>query len=232
MSVRGGSKSIVGKGLVFCVDAKSKQSYPGSGTSLTDVIGNATGTISGATFTNNTFSYDGTDDTINMGNILHFADTDSWTVCGWVYLDDTGNWQNFIGDRLNSGNYNGWNIYATSTSARVQVYIKNAGGDEIRSYGSTGLSATTWIHLTVSYDGSTNASGVKFYQNGVADTANTISDNLSNWSGNTGNLYIGSRGGGSDWFDGDHGPIVAYNRVLSAAEILQNFNAHRGRFGV
>ena len=232
MAFNHGSNELVNTGLVFCIDGEDPTSYVSGSTQLNDIGGGATGTLDGVNFVSDRFSYDGTNDTINMGNTLHFSDIDPWTVCFWVYLDNTDNWQNFIGDRLSSGNYNGWNIYVSDNSDRCQVYIKNAGGDEIRAHAGAGMPATTWIHKCVTYDGSTDASGVGFYHNGAADTSTAVADNLSNWSGNTGNLYIGTRGGDADYFGGDHGPIVAYNRVLSASEILQNFNAHRHRFGL
>ena len=62
-----GAPSIVQDGLVFYVDAANGDSYPGSGTTVTDLIGINNGTISGATFTNvnaGVWDFDGTDDKI------------------------------------------------------------------------------------------------------------------------------------------------------------------------
>ena len=39
-------------------------------------------------------------------------------------------------------------------------------------------------------------------------------------------------GGGYPYFNGNISQIQIYNRALSATEILQNFNALRGRYGV
>ena len=69
-------------------------------------------------------------------------------------------------------------------------------------------------------------------EDGVVETTSAVDDTLSSWTAVTGNFYIGSRGGSGDWFKGDQGPLLVYNRELTASEVLQNFNAHRGRFGV
>ena len=61
---------IIDDGLIFCVDAKNTKSYPGSGTTLTDIADKKTNTISGATFGDGVFSFDGSNDRIDCGNIL------------------------------------------------------------------------------------------------------------------------------------------------------------------
>ena len=34
------------------------------------------------------------------------------------------------------------------------------------------------------------------------------------------------------YFTGNVGPVMLYNRVISSTEVAQNFNAHRGRYGL
>ena len=70
------------------------------------------------------------------------------------------------------------------------------------------------------------------YQNAVVETVSSLTNTLSGWDAVTTNWYIGSRAAGSDWFKGDQGPLLIYNRQLTASEVLQNYNAQRGRFGV
>lgn len=231
------SPQLVHDGLVFCVDYENIKSYPGSGTSLTDIGGGATGTISGATFSNNRLSFDGTNDTVNMGSILHFTGTEPWTVQAWCYFDDATQWQTLCGDRKSSGNYNGWGIYAMggsswSSTQITALNIKKSGGVEIKCRGSATVPTTTWVNKTISYSGNENVSGVNMYQNTVQETVTSITNSLSGWDAITTNWYIGSREAGGDWFKGDQGPLLVYDRVLTQTEILQNYNATRRRFGV
>jgi hypothetical protein len=46
------------------------------------------------------------------------------------------------------------------------------------------------------------------------------------------NIYIGHSNLNNNYWQGDIGPVKIYNRSLSREEMLQNFNAHRGRYGV
>ena len=45
MAFSNGAKPIVSNGLVFCVDALDKHSYPGSGTTWSDLINSNNGTL-------------------------------------------------------------------------------------------------------------------------------------------------------------------------------------------
>ena len=68
------SPRIVTDGLVLCVDAASKRSYPGTGTTWTDLKGGNNGTLTnGPTFSSangGSVVFDGTNDYTNFGNIL------------------------------------------------------------------------------------------------------------------------------------------------------------------
>jgi len=74
---------------------------------------------------------------------------------------------------------------------------------------------------------------VSFYVNGVLDTTQTL-NTIGNSNSNNilvGGAYSDSYSGGR-MFKGNIASVSHYNRLLSASEILQNFNAQRKRFGV
>lgn len=71
MSANYGNKSIVTDGLVFAIDAANKQSYIGSGTTATDIVGNKSGTLSSTPMfedTNSGIFVNDATDMINFGN--------------------------------------------------------------------------------------------------------------------------------------------------------------------
>jgi len=89
---------------------------------------------------------------------------------------------------------------------------------------ASGVVADTWFNICGTYDG-TNA---RLYVNGsllagpTAKSWNTI-DSYAN---------VGAQTGGGDWWDGSVAQVLVYNMVLSDGEVLQNFNALKGRFGL
>ena len=92
-----------------------------------------------------------------------------------------------------------------------------------------------WLNITITYNGGSKSAGTSFtaYLNGVALPNGTVnlgtaggeiynSNQISGDSPNTGNGFI----------PGYVGAMSIYNRALSAIEVMQTVNAHRGRYGV
>ena len=103
------------------------------------------------------------------------------------------------------------------------------GGTAVYVPGSGGPSYVynTWQQITVTYI--QNGAWLE-YVNGALAFSTTAPNNPI--GSNTNNLVIGgtnSRGG--NW-RGSMDMIQMWNRALSAGEVLQNFNATRGRYGI
>lgn len=111
------------------------------------------------------------------------------------------------------GNY--MNFYKDSTTMRWEV-----GGSQAL-YSSTQLSAGRWYHFTGVYSGTT----AYFYINGNLD----ISGNLTSSTSTTGPIVIGQYAG---YTNGNIALVRVYTKPLTAAEVAQNFNTTRGRFGI
>lgn len=63
------SPKIITDGLVLCLDAGNTKSYPGSGTTWTDLSGQGNnGTITGAVYSNGYFDFDAANDDDNGTN--------------------------------------------------------------------------------------------------------------------------------------------------------------------
>ena len=92
---------------------------------------------------------------------------------------------------------------------------------------SSGLNTTnqTWVMITLTI----SPTQVKWYFNGILQH----SRNYGHSSTSISNLYIGSDAGfGGRYYNGRIAMVQMYNRALTSTEILQNFNATRGRYGV
>tara|TARA_A100001015_G_C14406250_1_gene487438 strand:- start:3 stop:230 length:228 start_codon:yes stop_codon:yes gene_type:complete len=69
------SPKIVIDNLVLCLDAANSKSYSDGDTTWTDTIGSLSGAITGATWSNNEFTFDGDNDVISIPNntAFHFG---------------------------------------------------------------------------------------------------------------------------------------------------------------
>jgi hypothetical protein len=114
--------------------------------------------------------------------------------------------------------------------------IGNTGTDMFISLGRdlygrispTGLiSANTWFYACASYNGST----INLYFNGTSVGGNFFGSPITiNY--NFAPFFLGGWNYPGDWFGGNIAIAQMYNRALSATEILQNYNAQKGRFGL
>jgi predicted GH43/DUF377 family glycosyl hydrolase len=190
----------------------------GSGTTVSDMIGNNNGTINGATWSTgkygNALSFDGVDDYVSIpeSGIPSGASGEELTVEFWLNANDLSNTKGVIGID------NEWLI---SLENNGQIWIRTWGNN---NGGTTStISTGTWYHIAVIW---IVGSEFKVYVNGELWTSNTTS--TTDTSSDTGNsLMIGQiLSGGSLWgnrFNGYLDEIVIYDRALSSSEILTHY---------
>ena len=208
---------------VLYLDAGNAKSYPATGTTWTDLSGNGnTGTlINGPTYSSangGSIVFDGVNDMAECqpSSLFNFG-TDNFSAFVWVRFSQMVDYPTLF-DIDNAASGNGILFYGnTAADPRFRTWIGNA----VRN--STALFAVnTWYHCGVS-----RSSGVvSQYINGVLDGTFTGSGNVP--SGQF--LRIGTAHYAR--FNGRHAGATIYNRALSASEVLQNFSALRGRYGL
>lgn len=168
-------------------------------------------------------TFDGTDDYVDLGVGAGTLDqlSNIVTVQAMIY---TG----FPNNRMTiySTGYTGVGLmFGTSAVAGgLEVYYPSVF---VAYTNGSLLSANTWYHVAYTRSG-TGAGTHAFYINGVSQAL--ALDGASNFGTISTNKYIGLRTG--VMWNGRISCVSVYNRALSAAEVLSNFNALRGRFGI
>ena len=241
------SPRIVTDGLVFCVDAGDKMSYPGAGTTWTDLSKNRNnGTlVNGPTFDSangGSIVFDGTNDRVDCGNStsLNFGNSSSdfpFSIVSWAKFDSFSSTNPIFARGEGDGTTNGieYTLTIGSDSKAKLILYDNSGGNQIRATTNTTLVTDIWYHICSTYDGSANNTGMKIYINGVPQgiTLSTQGTYVAMHNAGQSN-YIGSfLRTDPVWYsymNGNVSLIQIYNRELSAIEVQQNYNATRGRF--
>ena len=225
--VRTDPTGIVTDGLVLWLDAGTKPSYPGSGSTWTDLSGNRkNGTlVNGPTFSGS----NGGVITFNGSN--QYGEALGIPISGQVPLTITA-WVNVLTNQTGDRTIFGYGLQQVTLQV-AGLYYRNSVAN-VRFFGwgpdppdySTGFAKTfnSWEYYTVVY----NATNVLVYRNAIADP-NGAQARAINWT--SGRLFFG--GTNLDVCSNQNlGMISIYNRALSAAEVLQNFNAQKARFGL
>ena len=222
---------IVEDGLVLSLDAGNSKSYPGSGTTWTDLSGNSNnGTLVNGVGYNGSnlgsLSFDGIDD---YGSVTTgIPDTGDFTI-GFIYqLTGTGGRGGlferkpslpFNGFSFGQGGSNDWSFTVSGTSDYnnlIQVFF---------TYPTT----NTWYYDVGIYS---NGNTVTNYRNGsfINSTTGVSQGNLSTQGTRT-NFLIANRDNFTP-LPCIVSQVSIYNKALTSSEVQKNFNALRGRFGL
>jgi len=233
------NKRMVTDGLIACWDVGNDLSYPGSGTSLDDVVGPHDGTlINGLTYSSGNGGYltfDGVSDHVQCGSnsALDFSENDAFTVQLWFRSDRNNEFQILLSRREAAPPYEGWELTMGPSADRQELYAVfnsnvNFSRKEARSTTFNYL-ANTWRNVAFSYDGSASSSGWSFYGEGTDVGFTSLTNSSFGTSvSTTENTDIGGRSSGS--LHGEVACVTIYDRELTAAEITQNYNALKNRF--
>ena len=237
--------SIITSGLVLSLDAADRNSYAGSGTTWRDLSVNGTnGTIVAAPTFNNLyggfFTFNGTTQYINNGNILNPTATTPFSVSVWFRTLSTGTAvQNLVSKELITGTFAGWQLGLNTSSGsapdvgKVGICLVSNTTEVMRKITTATYNDGLWYNATFTYDGSRNRTGMLLYINGALPTvidqdSTAITATIQNGS----NYNIASRNNLNQLYEGDIANVIHYNRVISANEIFQNYIAQKSRFGL
>ena len=220
---------LVTSGLVLSLDAGNTVSYPGSGTTWTDLSGNSNnGTLTnGPTFTNTSggvIVFDGIDDFVNLGTGYTSMQTQTPTLGLWYKQTSITSYHGVCG-WCTWGTGGGFLIDSSGNNNTPTLNIGN-GSWASQMASTSSLGANTWAYVVGTYDGSV----LRLYVNGELKNSQNLVTSIGYSSKG---FAIGRYYGNSpNSFTGQVGLVHMYNRALSASEILQNFNAFRGRYGI
>jgi len=228
--------------LVLHLDAANRKSYPGSGTAWTDLCGSSNvGTLTnGPTFdsTNNgSIVFDGTNDYVDLGSTYYITTTTPFTVNLWL----KPNFRSPNGTQTDFHRFVTLKAVGTATFGIAYVSQLNAGyeGLYVTNYSGWVRAKTSyyptnnvWAFLTLTYNGggSTNINNFNIYWNTSQIAFNTTGVTSPPLTADNNTLAI--RPDNTQVYRGNMSSFQIYNRALSVAEISQNFEAMRGRYGI
>jgi hypothetical protein len=224
---------IVRNGLILDLDAAKFDSYPKTGTRWYDIVWSTSGgtLINGPAFNSNNggyISFDGTNDYADLGNVL-FNSATTVTLDIWVNIPSMVV-NKYIMSKGSAAD--GISTFFLTTgpgpSGGGSSYVRFAMGNQSGTTSSvieySSLVWGQWYNFTFTYNGTT----ITGYRNASTPQTSSLSGNLytttspinlaSDKYGNVGAANIAS--------------FKIYNRVLSSTEVLQNYNAVKGRFGL
>tara|TARA_R100001509_G_scaffold164991_1_gene144586 strand:- start:1000 stop:1713 length:714 start_codon:yes stop_codon:yes gene_type:complete len=230
--------NVIEDGLILALDAGNAKSYPGSGTTWTDLIGINNASLDGSVYSSfggGSIEFDGTDDFVDLngktyigsGEIETGESNGNYTLEAWINVRSsqgtTTNADSIIGNTSSHGV--GMQVGVSGGNPRI-----NYGARSTSNFYSSQFSYNTWTHVCLSRIAGTS---VRSYLNGQFDT----STGTNNLEVTTGESYSEMRIGNSSsrvtgYYDGYISIVRIYKIGLTDEQVQQNYNALRGRFGL
>ena len=222
----------VSSGLVAYYDPSQAASYPGSGTTLTNLSGSApNGTMSNITYTNPYFSYNGTSSQISIAdNAALEPGSNDWTMEAWVYLSNNSGGKVILGKFNNGGGSDDVSYSMRISNANAFAQMGDGLGNYINSTSYT-MTLNTWTHIIYVWQ-NIETNTLETYINGTS--VGSVNHSLSTLLNSTNPLYIGSYNGGeyAQYLNGRTGVIRLYNKALNSSEVAQNYNSTKSLYGI
>jgi hypothetical protein len=225
--------NIVTQGLVLDLDAGIKGSYPGVGTTWTDISNNSNnGTLTnGPTFTSADYGairFDGVDDYVDVTNTAD--NLPNFTVGCWfkTTVTTSGLPAMLVNKLVNYSNGAGWGLFQVNGDVR---FIFQTNGSLWGVYYTTGqlINDGTWHSATaVLSNGLLN----RIYINGTPVGTTLVQGTPWTTYSNSGNIRIGTAQNNQYFFSGSIGNTQIYNQFLTQFQVWQNFNSYKVRYGI
>jgi hypothetical protein len=218
MGVKAGPR-VVKEGLILHVDAAVSRSYSGTGLTVNGLVGGIGGTlVNGVGFgttDNGYFIFDGSNDYINFGNSSTLQQS-TGSLSAWTKASSPGS--GYRGIIAKQGAYG---LFYTDSV----LVAYDWAADTPRSTGIN-IADNTWKNVVLTYQSGVS-NGTRIYINGVSVLTTTITIQSQ-----VANLFGGAEANASQFTSCQVSSFKMYNRILTATEVLQNYNAAKKRYGL
>ncbi len=205
-----------------------------SGITSYDSSGNGnTGTLNNGPFWNigkigNDIKFDGVDDEINVGTPAMLNDIPAITASAWIYPKTLGenNFGRIFDKTTSTVPDNGWEFAMNNSSGNTLLFsVDYSLGNLTRVAAANVITLNQWQYVTVTWDGSTNASNIHFYVNGVeTGYLSTTNGSGSRVTDASSSFRIGNDSTGGRTFDGYIDDAKIYNYQRMPNQIIEDMN--------
>jgi hypothetical protein len=235
---------IIADGLVFNMDAANRASTIPISTITTSF--NTLNLTESGSFSDNgifdsstispSYAFGGTDDKIDLNEKFDFVQsTGKFSVSNWIKLTqpESNTLQSIIGNNYTTSNV-GWYFFHDDRSSQshdktLRFLYSDGAGSSVVIDNDSAITNTSWNNITVTSNGTT----IRVYKNGSQLSTTGTIPGITGTTGHANTRIGGSTNGtGANFLNGNIGPAHIYNRALSANEVLHNYNALKGRFGL
>ena len=217
--------------LVLYYDPSNTASYPGTGTTLTNLASSGlNGTTSNISYTSPYLTYNGTSSATSIADSVSLEPgSGDWTIEVWMYYSVITGASRCVMSKTNGGLAADWG-YGIRTNSAGATYMEVGNGTTSITSPSFTVSTNTWYQIVGVWT-NVASNSIALYINGVSQGSNSHS--FASVKDTTRPVSLGSFDGGASfgqWVNGRMGVVRMYNKALTAEEVLVNYVADKGKY--
>ena len=226
--------NIVKDNLVLNLDVANSKSYISGSTTWNDISrGSNNGTlVNGPTFSSSnggSIVFDGVDDRVSRTTNINTGQ--NFTVNAWIYPTLLGTTRRTVAaSSYNYTSLNGWFLSAGAGGSSNGFFLSVGADNSYRIAAVNTLSLNQWAYISAVCQ---NGGGsINLYKNGIEPSYVASSQNTNTLTYTYPQFNVGYRdtAGLTDPYTGNIAQVTIYNKTLTASEVLQNYNATKGRY--
>ncbi len=190
-------------------------------------------TVSEAVWSSSGYVFDGINDNVSTGNSTSLANLSPVSYEAWIYPNTLGggNFGMIAVKRTGTGTDVG-TLFSLAPNNAIYFGIAHATNDVFRYAANGSITLGAWHHVLATWDGTALQTGIHIYVDGVECSYGTGQDAVgTRITDSFYPLLIGSTATGTYSFNGTIDEFRVYNKVISPAEDLQNYNATKSKHG-
>jgi hypothetical protein len=173
-------------------------------------------------------TFDGSNDLVDFGTgFANFQETTPFSGAAWIRANASG--ERIIMAKWATNSSPGWQFFTDNLqNGKLGFFLASSNGSSLRrAVGTANVLDGNWHHVAFTYDGSSSASGIRFYVDGAADAAVVVNNTSPGTLSDT-TLRIGQRSGTlASYFQGGIDDVYIYGKQLSAAEVKSLYDLGR-----
>jgi hypothetical protein len=178
---------------------------------------------------NNCLQFDGVNEYVNCGNIANFERTDSFSLECWFKTTIPITTMTYLLSKRGTFPYRGWGL-GLSNQGKIYFSLCNTANiNTLKTETTQTFNDSNWHHIIVTYDGSSNAAGIKIYVDNIDEPFNIVSNTLNATILISQAVNINSRSNGMYPLTGLIDEAVIYDKELSQEEVTFRWNSGNGR---
>jgi hypothetical protein len=168
-------------------------------------------------------NFDGSSERVDMGDVLDFERTDSFSISFWCRFTSTSA-MTIVSKMGGASDYKGFQVYVQS-HVRLQLVSAWSSSNQLDVRTTTTIHDGNWHHVLITYGGTSTPGGCHIYIDDTDEALTTVTNNLTASITTANTLQFGDRSASGLPYTGDLDEMAIWDAELTSGEVTAVYNS-------